>query len=315
MVAITELIKEKRINLFSKNEWKDSPTTPKYTDFSKLDLKGIEFDKEVKSNGIEVSGEYENLFDDEDPLIRINRQFHNIAGALNVVGDKKLFFLDNSSVIGSLIINMEKDSDLSIDLGRYGFMNLLVRIVTSPNSKNKVTLNSSNGGATYIRIRHALAEGSELELVNKHIKDSFLFLKADGKLEERSSLLSKINVYADNGAHYDCVQDVIHEKESISHIIGRGVIDGPSVLIFRGMLKMNKEKCSGNFETKTLNISEGEAFTDSVPMLDISANNVSAKHSSSIENIDENQLFYLMSRGFKKDESKKLIINSILNIE
>ncbi|MCL5009710.1 MAG: SufD family Fe-S cluster assembly protein [Candidatus Parvarchaeota archaeon] len=316
MASIAELAKEKGINLYSKKEWKDSPTTPRYTDFSKLDLKKVEASKAITVTGLDTATKYDGLFEEEDPMIRINHELHNFSSNLSISGDKKIVFSHNSSVIGSIIINMEKDSNVSIDLGKYDLFNILLKIITAPGSKNRLELKSENSGVTYIRIGHVLAEGSELELVNSHIKDSFLFLKSYSELSEKSSLMSRINVYADNGAHYDCVQDVIHiGRESNSHIIGRGVIDGPSVLIFRGILKMSKEKCSGNFETKTLNISKGDAFTDSVPTLDISSNNVSAKHSSSIENIDKEQLFYLTSRGFDEKEASKLIISSILALD
>lgn len=40
---------------------------------------------------------------------------------------------------------------------------------------------------------------------------------------------------------------------------------------------------------------------------------VMAKHSASITRIDENQIFYLQSRGFNKKEAEGLIIRDLLS--
>lgn len=48
-----------------------------------------------------------------------------------------------------------------------------------------------------------------------------------------------------------------------------------------------------------------------VPMLEILANNVKAGHAATISKIQEDELFYLCSRGLNKAESLKLIIDGI----
>jgi len=54
------------------------------------------------------------------------------------------------------------------------------------------------------------------------------------------------------------------------------------------------------------------ARANSIPELEVLANDVLAAHGASSAPIDENQLFYLRSRGLNLDESKALIVEGFL---
>ncbi len=315
MDSVESVIKKNNIELIQKKEWRDSPTVRSYTDFSKLDLSGIKIDDEVAFSGKKVvNSKYTDIFASEhDPLLELNRRIQNLNFSVDVNNEEKITFSENESLIGSMQINMSGNPRLELDLGKYKLACLIISISCTKDSKCELHVSSSNSGITYLRFKKEIGQNARLDLVNSHIKDSFLFLSSDCDLKDESQLESRIYAHSDGSAHYDCVQNVNHGLGSKSKVIGRGVINGASSLIFRGMLKIYNERCSGDFSTKTLNISEGDAFTDSVPMLDISAKNVIAKHSSAIENIDDDKIFYLESRGFSKSEGRKLIIDSFLN--
>jgi Fe-S cluster assembly scaffold protein SufB len=51
-----------------------------------------------------------------------------------------------------------------------------------------------------------------------------------------------------------------------------------------------------------------EARADAIPGLEIETNEVKATHSASVAQINDEQIFYLMSRGMSEDEAKRLII-------
>jgi len=50
----------------------------------------------------------------------------------------------------------------------------------------------------------------------------------------------------------------------------------------------------------------------STPKLEIESDDVIASHAAVISPLDQNQIFYLMSRGFSQTQAVKLIINSFL---
>jgi len=49
------------------------------------------------------------------------------------------------------------------------------------------------------------------------------------------------------------------------------------------------------------------------PELEIESNDVKASHSASIGRVDEEQLFYLMSRGLSRQKAIELIVKAFLN--
>ncbi|MEM2993786.1 MAG: SufD family Fe-S cluster assembly protein, partial [Candidatus Nitrosocaldus sp.] len=50
------------------------------------------------------------------------------------------------------------------------------------------------------------------------------------------------------------------------------------------------------------------ARADSIPALEIETNEVKATHSASIAQMDEEQIFYMMSRGMSREEAKRAIV-------
>jgi Fe-S cluster assembly scaffold protein SufB len=54
------------------------------------------------------------------------------------------------------------------------------------------------------------------------------------------------------------------------------------------------------------------AHCDAIPGLEIEANDVRATHGASIGPIDEEQIFYLQSRGFEREQAKRTIVEGFL---
>ena len=50
------------------------------------------------------------------------------------------------------------------------------------------------------------------------------------------------------------------------------------------------------------------AWAESVPNLDIETNDVKCSHASTVGPIDEDQLFYLESRGIRPDVAERLVV-------
>ena len=49
-----------------------------------------------------------------------------------------------------------------------------------------------------------------------------------------------------------------------------------------------------------------------MPSLEIEAHDVQASHGATVGQVDEEQVFYLMSRGLDRSEAKGLIVNGFL---
>ena len=71
------------------------------------------------------------------------------------------------------------------------------------------------------------------------------------------------------------------------------------------------QKTDGYQLSKALLLSENTEF-DAKPELEIYADDVKCSHGSTSGNLDENAIFYLMSRGLNYHQSRELLINGFL---
>ena len=64
--------------------------------------------------------------------------------------------------------------------------------------------------------------------------------------------------------------------------------------------------------SKAILLSESSEF-DSKPELEIYADDVKCSHGSTSGNLDQDSIYYLMTRGLNQLESKQLLVNAFLN--
>lgn len=86
--------------------------------------------------------------------------------------------------------------------------------------------------------------------------------------------------------------------ESNADIQVRGVVTSNGSTIHRGNIDLEEVsvQSSGFYDSKILLLSK-EGFANSKPALEIKNSNTRSKHGSAISNVDEEQIFYLRSRG------------------
>lgn len=111
---------------------------------------------------------------------------------------------------------------------------------------------------------------------------------------------------------YDFNSDIFHEvPETTGKITFKAVLDGFSSSIFDGMIKIFKDAQVTNsfLEAHSILLSKN-ASSNNIPGLEIEANDVKATHSASVHKIDEEQVFYLNSRGIDSREAQKMIVQS-----
>ncbi|PIR43152.1 hypothetical protein COV24_04270 [candidate division WWE3 bacterium CG10_big_fil_rev_8_21_14_0_10_32_10] len=82
---------------------------------------------------------------------------------------------------------------------------------------------------------------------------------------------------------------------------------------FTGMIEIEKkaQKCDSFLQQDNLVVSDN-VICNTSPQLEIKADDVKASHGATVGNFDQNQLFYLQSRGLSLDDSQKLISEGFL---
>jgi len=101
-----------------------------------------------------------------------------------------------------------------------------------------------------------------------------------------------------------------HEAPScVSDLLYKGALQGRSRLVWRGMIKVDKaaQKTDGYQRNDNLMLSN-EARADSIPGLEIEADDVRCTHGATSGRVDAEQIFYAQARGLSADEAARLVV-------
>ena len=116
--------------------------------------------------------------------------------------------------------------------------------------------------------------------------------------------------FADGEQHldYDTFQE--HAAPSTeSDFAFKGALREQATAVWRGMIRVeeNAQKTNAYQENRNLLLSD-QAHADSIPGLEIMANDVRCTHGATLGKVDREQLFYLMARGLSRAEAERLIV-------
>jgi Fe-S cluster assembly protein SufD len=116
--------------------------------------------------------------------------------------------------------------------------------------------------------------------------------------------------FADGDQHldYDTFQEHI-APNTTSDFAFKGALRDEATAVWRGMIRVEKDaqKTNAYQENRNLMLSE-KAHADSIPGLEILANDVRCTHGATLGQVDRDQLFYLMARGLSRAEAERIIV-------
>ena len=104
-------------------------------------------------------------------------------------------------------------------------------------------------------------------------------------------------------------------KNTSGNILVKGTVKDTALAKVNGMIKIGKEGAGANsFLTEHVMLLNPGARADTNPQLEIENNDVSSRHAATVTPIDENKLFYMMARGVKREDARRLITEGFLNV-
>ncbi|HVE20310.1 MAG TPA: Fe-S cluster assembly protein SufD, partial [Ilumatobacteraceae bacterium] len=116
--------------------------------------------------------------------------------------------------------------------------------------------------------------------------------------------------YADETQMHDfrTLQDHVAPRTT-SDLLFKGAVQDTARSVYTGLIRIGHEaKGSVAYQTnRNLTLSAG-AWAESVPNLEIETNDVKCSHASTIGPIDEDQRFYLESRGIPPETAERLVV-------
>jgi Fe-S cluster assembly protein SufD len=116
--------------------------------------------------------------------------------------------------------------------------------------------------------------------------------------------------FADGDQHldYDTFQEHL-APSTTSDFAFKGALRDQATAVWRGMIKVepDAQKTNAYQENRNLILSE-RAHADSIPGLEIEANDVRCTHGATISPVNRDELFYAMARGISRGEAERLIV-------
>ncbi len=116
--------------------------------------------------------------------------------------------------------------------------------------------------------------------------------------------------FADGSQHLDYDTFQAHlAPHTTSDFAFKGALRDRATVVWRGMIRVEKaaQKTNAYQENRNLLLSR-QAHADSIPGLEILANDVRCTHGATISQVDREQLFYCMTRGLTRADAERLIV-------
>lgn len=296
-----------------------------------LEIKELNTDKYYEVNGIEVSQSIK-----EDTITSniglTYSKYLELTISVDKVYDKPILvkynFSNEDYLVSKIIINYKKNSSCdfifnykSLDNNKH--FNYLVEEIN--------TEEYSTGSITYINNLNDLSTNimSFNDTVLEESSITHNLIDINGTIRIYNSNLNSIGYNSKNyfnniylGKDNDLI-DINYDmknigKSSINNLKVEGCLKDNSKKVFRGIVDF-QEGCtkSTGIENENCILLSDTCISRSVPVLLCHEDDVIGAHGESSGKINDDKLFYLMSRGLSYEESTKLIVisnfNSIIN--
>jgi Fe-S cluster assembly protein SufD len=159
--------------------------------------------------------------------------------------------------------------------------------------------------------RATLAAGATLTMANLYLGGSLskTHIATTFVGEQASSKLYGF-VFGHHNQHIDqhTLQDH-RAAHTASDLQVKAALQDESRMIYTGLIRIAKEAKQTNAYQANHNLMlSKDAQAETIPMLEILADDVQCKHGASVGPIDEEQTFYLMSRGIARSAAERLVV-------
>lgn len=227
---------------------------------------------------------------------------------------------EGAAVFPRTLILTEEDSEVTLidrlaspDLGR-AFSDAVVEIFAGPASRVRyLAIQEWGRGVTHLSVQRArVARDAELRTLGVAFGGTLARAEAETLLAEDGGSSEMLGVYFGDGTqHIDhrSLQDHLGSRTS-SNLLYKGALKDRSTAIYTGTVVIEKgaHLCDAYQTNRNILLSD-TARAHSVPNLEILTNDPTrCGHAASVGPVDEDELFYLQTRGITREEATRLIV-------
>lgn len=270
----------------------------------------------------------------KDPFAALNTAFANDGVFISVPKNTKLKYpvlilhltgSDKEEIISQprIIINADKFSsseiiEISHTVGKkVSFLNSVTEILLSENSKvshfkiqNDSDYSFNIGTTQVMQNQNSIIESYVISWGGELIRNNFntLFNGKDSQCFMNGIYLCKGKQLIDNHTLADHAVPNCYSNE-----LYKGIIDDNAAAVFNGkiLVRQDAQKTNAYQSNKNILLSE-KADINSIPQLEIFADDVKCSHGATTGQLNPDELFYLRSRGIDKEKAKKILLYAFL---
>ncbi|MBR9699648.1 Fe-S cluster assembly protein SufB [Candidatus Woesearchaeota archaeon] len=173
-------------------------------------------------------------------------------------------------------------------------------------SKNTFNLNTK---------RAVVEEDGVIEWINGNMGSAVTMLYPASVLKGDRSKADFIGIaFAGKDQNQDTGSKIIHiGKDTSSTITSKSISKAGGITSYRGLLSVKKgaTNASCNVECDAL-MMDNESQSNTYPYMDVKDNTVDVAHEASVGKINDEQIFYLMSRGLDEESATKMIVSGFV---
>ena len=179
-----------------------------------------------------------------------------------------------------------------------------------------VSLQRSGRGVFCQSAQRTLAHrDSTLDTLNVSLGGSVSRVDLNARLLGPGANSDMLGLYfGDEDQHFDHNTSQDHVAPNArSDLLYKGALDGASRAAFRGIIRVHPgAQGTDAYQTNRNLLLSDEARADSLPNLEIEADDVKCSHGATVGQLDGETLFYLLSRGLSRQQAERLVVLGFL---
>jgi Fe-S cluster assembly protein SufD len=141
-------------------------------------------------------------------------------------------------------------------------------------------------------------------------------VRSDVSVDGRGARSEILSAYLGNGSQVHDIRTLQDHAapRTNSELLCKGAVAGTSRSVYSGLIRIHRGAVRSDARQTNHNLVLDEgAHADSVPNLDILENDVKCSHASTVGPIDEDQRYYIESRGVAPDVAEGLIVQGFFD--
>jgi len=223
------------------------------------------------------------------------------------------------SALVYVFINVPDETEVDIyeEIIMQEFLGAIIQIHVGANSKVCYYATEENdSGSTLAVMRNASvsSNGSIRWFVSGLENGRVQSAIVSNLVGEKATSEMNVLFFGNGGEQFDLLTQTHHlAPHTGSQMTVKGVLDGESKGIYRGLIKINKEATGSNgYQKEDTLILSKDSEIDAVPNLEIATNDVKCSHGVTTSRLDPEKLFFFTSRGYSEEDARRELIKAHL---